>query len=424
MRARSVRLLLSLSLLPSLSSCHAPSTSDDASDDLSAVADAEASAEADAEPESVDTTDAACPPDLPRCDGESVLACVDGVEELLPCPAGTVCNFGVCEESRVDLPRDAGPHTDRTEWWYYTGHVGDGEHEYGFEVTIFRYDLAIFTGYMCHVAVLDAVAGIHVHTDEILPLPAHWTRSPVVLDVGSCRFELDGAGFDHVTGRIERGAERDSLGAPWSIALWVEPQKRPALHGDHGVIPMGDRGGTSWYYSYTRLDAAGTIGVPDGSVYDVGGVAWMDHQWGDFDPMTEFKGWDWWSVQLDDGRELMLFQFRDWDDVLVGQAGTLVLADGNQVTFSGFDAFSIAPRREWPSPHTDGVYPLDWDITIAEGAFQLAVETHVDDQEMYNPAQNYWEGATTVTGTADGVPVTGVGYTELTGYASDLLDPP
>ena len=48
----------------------------------------------------------------------------------------------------------------------------------------------------------------------------------------------------------------------------------------------------------------------------------------------------------------------------------------------------------------------------------------VDDQEMYNPAQNYWEGATTVSGTRDGTPIGGVGYTELTGYASDLLDVP
>jgi predicted secreted hydrolase len=98
--------------------------------------------------------------------------------------------------------------------------------------------------------------------------------------------------------------------------------------------------------------------------------------------------------------------------------------DGNQYTFEGLDAFAIASRRTWASPHTDGVYPLDWDIDIVPGSWTLDVAVGVDDQEMYNPAQNYWEGATTVTGTREGVPVAGVGYTELTGYASDLLDPP
>ncbi len=374
--------------------------------------------------EDADAAEEGCTAGESRCDGESVVSCVDGLEEVVPCGAGTFCNYGTCEPSQVDLPRDAGPHGSRTEWWYYTGHVGDGEREYGFQVTIFRYELSIFSGYMCHVAVLDATAGVHFHTDEISPLPLVWSSSPVVLAVGSCRFELDGAGHDRIVGRIALGTERDRLGAPWSIDLRVDPRKRPALHGDNGVIPMGDLGGTSWYYSYTRLDAAGTIGTPDGAVRDVAGIAWMDHQWGAFDPMTEFKGWDWWSVQLDDGHELMLFLFRDWDDVLVGQAGTVVDPDGNQVTFAGFDSFSITPLREWPSPHTDGVYPLDWDVSIPDPGIELAVRTHVDDQEMYNPAQNYWEGATTVAGSFQGIPVTGVGYTELTGYASDLLDPP
>jgi predicted secreted hydrolase len=98
--------------------------------------------------------------------------------------------------------------------------------------------------------------------------------------------------------------------------------------------------------------------------------------------------------------------------------------DGNQYTFEGLDAFAIASRRTWDSPHTDGVYPLDWDISIVPGSWTLDVAVGVDDQEMYNPAQNYWEGATTITGTRDGAPIAGVGYTELTGYASDLLDPP
>lgn len=42
---------------------------------------------------------------------------------------------------------------------------------------------------------------------------------------------------------------------------------------------------------------------------------------------------------------------------------------------------------------------------------------------MHNIAQNYWEGDTAVTGSRDGVAVAGVGYTELTGYATDMLDP-
>jgi predicted secreted hydrolase len=82
-----------------------------------------------------------------------------------------------------------------------------------------------------------------------------------------------------------------------------------------------------------------------------------------------------------------------------------------------------AHGRTWASPHTDGVYPLDWDISIPRVGLTVRATTAVDDQEMWNPAQNYWEGPIVITGTRDGVPVTGQGYAELTGYASDPMDP-
>jgi predicted secreted hydrolase len=142
--------------------------------------------------------------------------------------------------------------------------------------------------------------------------------------------------------------------------------------------------------------------------------------------VNQFKGWDWWAMQLEDGSEVMLFQFRDWDSVLVSQAGTIVDPAGNLTHLEGFDDFTVESLRTWASPHTDGVYPLDWDIHIApEGgdAWQVEVRTSIDDQEMHNLAQNYWEGAVTVTGTRGSDPIEGLGFVELTGYATDSLDP-
>lgn len=365
-----------------------------------------------------------CNGNEPYCEGNSVVTCEAGAQVSTECESGTFCNWGACEISRVDLPTDAGPHNFKTEWWYYTGHVSDNNRSFGYEITIFKYNLAVLRGYMCHVAVLDATDGIHYHTDQELPLPTAWQKSPIVLGVGSCRMELDGAGRDHVTGNIPLGTEKDGKGAPWSIDITTDPQKRPALHGDGGFIPMSNAGGTSWYYSYTRLDVTGTIEDPDGTAHDVAGIGWMDHQWGDFDPMTEFKGWDWWSMQSDDGYEVMLFQFRDWDNVLTTQAGTVIYPDGNQTTFEGLDSFSIASRRTWDSPHNDGIYPLDWDITIVEGNWDLDVLVAVDDQEMHNSVQNYWEGETAISGTRGSTAVSAIGFTELTGYATDIIDVP
>lgn len=362
----------------------------------------------------------------PYCEDNVRVNVVDGQVQRTQCGDDSFCNAGECVATDVKFPDDSGFHNDRCEWWYYTGHVEGSGREFGFEVTIFQYDYEVFfgvpgIGYMCHVAVLDATAGVHYHNDGIGLDVNEWTNDPIVLDVDNCRFEMDGFGNDHIMGIIPEGMEKNGLASPWVIDLTVSPQKRATMHGGDGFIPMADTGGTSYYYSYTRMAAEGTITTPDGDV-EVSGQAWMDHQWGQFD-MVDFKGWDWWSIQLDDNREIMLFQFTDWDGVLCEQAGTIIDADGTATELAGFDDFQITPRRTWTSPWSEGVYPLDWDITITKGDWNLQVVTHVDDQEMYNIAQNYWEGATFVTGTAGGLPVTGVGYTELTGYAKDALDP-
>jgi predicted secreted hydrolase len=367
-----------------------------------------------------------CDWEEPICQGENVAECQNNIVVLIPCESGTYCNYGQCQPSSVVFPQDAGYHTERSEWWYYTGHLSDGVGDWGFEVTIFQYNVEETYGvpgygYMCHVGVTDKLEKEHYHIDSFSLSPEIWQADPNILEVDNCYFELDGQGHDHIIAHIPSGKEKDGKASPWIIDLTFAPQKRAALHGGDGIIPMSDAGGTSWYYSYTRLSATGRLTTPDGD-FGVAGQAWMDHQWGQFD-ITEFKGWDWWSIQLEQDWEIMLFQFTNWDGDLASQAGTLIDPEGNQTELDGFDAFSVISQRTWESPHTDGIYPLDWNITIGAQAWSLNVTTSVDDQEMYNAAQNYWEGETTVTGNHNNNPVSGVGYTELTGYATDFLDP-
>lgn len=359
-----------------------------------------------------------------RCQGPDVVSCTDARLSQTACGEGRYCDFGQCQAATISLPKDAAPHNEvTTEWWYYTGHLTDGTGQWGFEVTIFQYDVGgtVGMGYMCHVAVTDKVAKEHYHQDNITLKRDIWKSKPIDLKIKNCEFKLGGDGRDHIYGIIPKGDEKDGKASPWEIELTVEPQKRPVFHGGDGIIPMSDAGGTSYYYSYTRLSAAGRLVTPTGEVA-VTGQAWMDHQWGDFF-INEFKGWDWWSMQFEDGNEVMLFQFRNWDSKLVVQAGTLIDPLGNFKELSGLDSFAITSLRQWDSPHTDGIYPLDWNIRIPEGDWTIAVRTQTDDQEMWNAAQNYWEGDTTLSGTRGTTTLKGVGYTELTGYATDKLDP-
>ena len=186
----------------------------------------------------------------PYCDGEDILSCVDGSESRTTCEDGSYCNYAACQESTVVFPIDAGFHTERSEWWYYTGHLSQGDHRWGFEVTIFQYDMqALFDmpgdGYMCHVAITDKQAGEHYHTDSLALNPITWTIDPYILELDNCRFELGGDGRDHIYGIIPEGKEKDDKASPWEIELSFEPQKRVTLHGGDGIIPMSAAGGTS-----------------------------------------------------------------------------------------------------------------------------------------------------------------------------------
>jgi predicted secreted hydrolase len=357
----------------------------------------------------------------PRCDGDQVVTCAQGFEARAACGPAEECRQGRCIQTSVVLPDDAGPHEQLSEWWYYTGHLASDGREWGFQLTIFQYMRTTFTVYMCHVAIIDHEAGVHYHADDMDAAAGIWSSEPIDLEVLHCRFRLGGDGRDHVVGRIEDGREADGHPGAWRLELDVVPQKPVVLHGGDGSIPMSNAGGESWYYSYTRLTVAGTLGTPEGEL-PVTGQAWMDHQWGDFD-VGEFQGWDWWSVQLEDRREVMLFQFRDWQGRLASQVGTIVGPEGDATELQGLDAFDVSALRSWQSTHTDGTYPLDWDVSIPAAGLDLQLRTGIDDQEMHNPVQNYWEGPVAIEGTRQGEAISGVGFVELTGYATDQLDP-
>jgi predicted secreted hydrolase len=136
-------------------------------------------------------------------------------------------------------------------------------------------------------------------------------------------------------------------------------------------------------------------------------------------------GWDWFSVQLDDGTELMLFQLRRADgSVDAFSSGTLVAADGSARTLAprGAEApagFTIGPTGTWRSPRTGGAYPSGWVLAVPEADLQLTLAPRLADQEMA-VSYAYWEGAVEVKGTAGGRAVSGSGYVELTGYAGSM----
>ena len=203
------------------------------------------------------------------------------------------------------------------------------------------------------------------------------------------------------------------------LDLELGATKPLVLHGDRGLsAKSAEPGNASYYVGYTRLRASGRIGT-DGSGASAQGEAWFDHEWSTSALGAGAIGWDWWSLQLDDGRELMLFEIRQKDggrDPASG--GTLVAADGRSRRLSAADVETTA-LGHWTSPRSGASYPARWRLRIPSEGIELEVEPLVADQEM-RTAFTYWEGAVRVSGTSGAQPRNGRGYVELTGYARSM----
>ncbi|RME76868.1 MAG: carotenoid 1,2-hydratase [Chloroflexi bacterium] len=320
----------------------------------------------------------------------------------------------------IRFPQDLGQHPEyKLEWWYYTGNLVDRRGQrFGFQLTFFRRGLAPGLPdrpsawatrqiYFAHFTITDA-AGEQFYFRERFsrgsPGLAGAQAEPyrVWLD----DWQAVSAGPEQV--RLKAQTEEVALD------LRLTPRKPVVLHGDQGLSKKGEgEGNASYYYSFTRNEAVGTVTTPRGR-FDVTGLVWKDHEWSTSGLGAGVVGWDWFSLQLDDGREVMYFILRQADNSPAPlSGGTLVEANGTTRELSPKEV-SIKVLNRWTSPHTGAVYPAEWQFTIPGEGIDLHIRPLAADQEL-RVSTVYWEGAVQAEGTRQGY-----GYIELTGYAGSM----
>ena len=327
---------------------------------------------------------------------------------------------------RFSFPRDHASHPEfKIEWWYYTGNVeaADGR-RFGYQVTFFRVGVdlapvnpsrwAVRDLYMTHLAVSDPVDGRY-RFDERL------TRGgPGLAGAATDRYRVWNddwtASLDDRGRHVIRAASRSA-----AVDLVLDEGKPPVINGIDGISQKGGRpGNASHYYSLTRMPTRGAI-VIDGERFNVVGHSWMDHEFGTTFLEPEQQGWDWVAIQLGDGRELMLYQLRRADGSRDSRSsGTIVDQQGRSIHLAVAD-FTLdgGPKVRAPS---GAMYPTRWAIRVPREQLTLDVTTPLDNQELSTQAAgiSYWEGMIDVRGTSHGVPISGRGYLEMTGYKASL----
>ena len=312
---------------------------------------------------------------------------------------------------RYTFPRDHFEHPDfRTEWWYYTGNLrNSGGKRFGFELVFFRQGQRrgatenrsawrIDDLYLAHLALTD-IANKKFYKSRRLN-----RAGP---GVAGARFSEQRLWNGNWSARWE--GEKQVLEATadeFHFRLDLKAVKPPVIHGVGGISQKSSGAGkASHYVSLPRLVVSGEITI-GGAKHTVTGAAWMDHEWFTSQLADDQIGWDWFSVQLDNQTELMLFQLRRKDGSIDPySAGTYVDSQGRARHLT-HDDFSLTPLRRWKR------YPVEWQIRVPSLGLSLEARAAVDDQELDDmTGLAYWEGAVTYSGSA-----TGAGYLEMTGY--------
>lgn len=337
-------------------------------------------------------------------------------------------------DHRWSFPRDHAAHPGyRTEWWYLVGRleaVGAPARRLGYQLTFFRVGLlpsrpAIDSPWatadlvMAHAAVSDLAAGRHLFSEVLWravpylggfpPSPdptLAWAKAPAGTPG---RWTLD-----HEGGAFRLAAEDRGRGL--ALRLTARPERPVVLQGTGGVSRKSAREGyASLYYSVTRLATEGTVTV-GGETLRVRGRSWLDREFGSAQLAPSQVGWDWFALQLADGRDLMLYLLRRADGAVDLAKGTLVSPGGAARLLSGAE-LAVRATGRWTSAATGATYPAGWRVEVPSAGIDLEVAPALADQEDRSAlvqGLSYWEGAVDVRGPG-GAPA-GEGYVELTGY--------
>jgi predicted secreted hydrolase len=334
---------------------------------------------------------------------------------------------------RYEFPQDHGSHPAyRTEWWYYTGHLqAKNGRRFGFELTFFRRALppedvktqpsqwSVTQLYFAHFALTD-MAGKRFHFSEKVSRAglgkagADESQLHVWIDDWRAEMPAGQGGIHTLLARTDT----------FAVSLTLQPAKPPVVHGLDGISRKGaSEGQASHYYSLTRLATTGSLTI-GGERFDVSGASWMDHEFGSADLNKDLVGWDWFSIQLADDSELMLYRMRRSDGSSDPVSSGTVVSPNGQTRHLSISEIGVASTETWTSQESKAVYPSQWRITIPSLDLALDLVPLLADQELRTSGSaqvTYWEGAVSVSGTKQGRPITGHGYAELTGYAERIV---
>ncbi len=317
------------------------------------------------------------------------------------------------------LPLDEAPHLKNSlEWWYFTGHLEDSMGStYGIEYVFFHFNPEGKKDFiMVNLAMTDLANEAFYYDYVILK------QDSFLLPELPINLKAEKGGFhSHFTGQMGNYTLEGRMDQhPIGMLLKTIPTKPVLLHSGTGYENYGDVA-EAGYYSYPRMAAEGFITMGSDTI-PVTGSLWYDRQWNCISVMEKDLAWDWIAIQFDNDEELMVYMITLGEENRVILGGTHYSSD-LEATYLNSDQIEIEELEFWTSPDSGSKYPIRWNVSIPELAYQLEVKALMPDQELkikLTPIHKlyYWEGKSAVTGNKHDEAVTGNAYVEITNRKS------
>jgi predicted secreted hydrolase len=346
--------------------------------------------------------------------------------------------LSVTDPCELKFPEDHASHQGyRTEWWYYTGNLKSAAgNRYGFQLTFFRRRIIPLESerkwpkpasawrtsqiYLAHAAISDLDGKRHFYAQDmgrgVLGIAGEFLNNGVVrIFLKKWSIQIS-----------PKAHQLKVLSDPFSFDLNLKPLKPAVFHGKEGYSLKGSTPErASCYYSLTRLETKGQVTLA-GKTFAVNGLSWMDHEFSTAPLEPGLVGWDWFSLQLSDNTEIMIYLLRQKDGKLnPASSGTYIRSNGKTRHLSD-DDIEVTVTDTWNSPNSGAIYPARWRLKIPSMFLDFNIAPNLEDQEMRtneSTGVTYWEGSVSIRGSKGESQINGQGYVELTGYVKGFDAP-
>lgn len=320
--------------------------------------------------------------------------------------------------SLISFPSDEGRHpAEAVEWWYIAGHLR-GEStgsSYSFMLSYFHYpgdSLGIsYDGFRILNLSNDDSGEFHTET---MPVRSYRDLATDHLHLDVQLFNMVRESWDHreepAGSRIPYEYEISATAEHGSLNLSTVLQKRPLIPGGDGLFDQGASSYT-YYYSLTDNLVSGEINF-DGVLENVNGSAWIDRQYGSFNPQSG-EQYEWFFIQLSNGMDLNVWNLFTSENLLPEEQAfkhmAIYVDEDTQYTEHNF---KLERQAYTCLPVSGNCYASQWRLSSEMNQIDLIISTLDQDSEVSLPF-TFFEGSATISGTVNGVAVSGKGFAEL-----------